>query len=204
MIYEVRTYSLKPGSVPEFEKRFGDALPHRERYSKLAAFWHTEIGPLNQVIHVWPYDDLNHRTETRAAASKDPNWPPKTSDLIVNMESEIYIPAPFMRPMGNQKLGNIYEMRIYTYQNGAIPEVLSRWGSAIKEREKHSPLAACMYSELGGLNKYVHIWPYASFEDRLRVREEASKSGTWPAPTREFLIRQENKLLVPAAFSPMH
>lgn len=51
MIYEVRTYTLKPGSVPRFEELLGAALPHRETYSKLGAFWHTEIGPLNEVIH---------------------------------------------------------------------------------------------------------------------------------------------------------
>ena len=56
MIYEVRTYSIKPGGVAEFERRFGEALPHRTKYSPLGAFWHTEIGPLNEVIHVWPYE----------------------------------------------------------------------------------------------------------------------------------------------------
>jgi hypothetical protein len=32
-------------------------LPLREKHSKLGAFWHTEFGPLNQVIHVYPYED---------------------------------------------------------------------------------------------------------------------------------------------------
>ncbi|MBI2166393.1 MAG: NIPSNAP family protein [Chloroflexi bacterium] len=204
MIYEVRTYILKPGTVPEFEKRFAETLPHREKYSRLAAFWHTEFGPLNQVVHIWPYEDLGHRTQVRAEASQDPHWPPKAADLIVTMESEIHNPAPFMRPMGNEKLGNIYEMRMYTYQYGAIPEVIKRWGAVIEEREKHSPLAACMYSEIGGLNKWVHIWPYASLEERTRIREEAAKGGKWPAPTRDLMLRQENKLLIPAPFSPMH
>ena len=77
MIYEVRTYTLKPGGVPQFEKNFGEALPHREKYSKLGAFWHTDIGPLNQVIHVWPYENLAERDQIRADAAKDPNWPPK-------------------------------------------------------------------------------------------------------------------------------
>ena len=38
MIYEMRTYTLKPGSVDTVEKIFGEALPHREKYSKLTAF----------------------------------------------------------------------------------------------------------------------------------------------------------------------
>ena len=100
MIYEVRTYDLKPGGVPIFEEAFEKALPHREKYSKLAAFFHTEIGPLNQVIHIWPYESLDQRNEVRAEAGKDPNWPPDSQGTILHMESEIFYPAPFMRPMG--------------------------------------------------------------------------------------------------------
>ena len=72
MIYEVRTYTLRPGgAVAEFEERFAKRLPLREKHSKLGAFWHTEFGPLNQVIHVYPYDDLAQRTRVREALAKD-------------------------------------------------------------------------------------------------------------------------------------
>ena len=65
MIYEVRTYTLRPGgAVAEFEERFAKRLPLREKHSKLGAFWHTEFGPLNQVIHVYPYDDLRSGRES--------------------------------------------------------------------------------------------------------------------------------------------
>ncbi len=37
MIYEVRTYTLKPGTVPEFESRFEQRHPYREKHSKLGA-----------------------------------------------------------------------------------------------------------------------------------------------------------------------
>ena len=71
MFYEVRTYTLRPGTVAEFEERFAKRLPLREKHSKLGAFWHTEVGPLNQVIHVYPYDrpatarGRAHRTSPR-------------------------------------------------------------------------------------------------------------------------------------------
>ena len=58
MIYEVRTYDLKPGAVEQAEEAFAEALPYREKYSPIAAFWHTDIGPLNQIIHVWGYEGL--------------------------------------------------------------------------------------------------------------------------------------------------
>ena len=82
MIYEVRTYDLKAGAVPQAEEAFADALPHREKYSPLAALWHTEIGPLNQIIHVWGYKDIEERTKIREVAGKDPNWTHKINFLF--------------------------------------------------------------------------------------------------------------------------
>ena len=101
------------------------------------------------------------------------------------MESEIFTPAEFMRPLGgDQALGNIYEMRTYTYQPGTMGEVLKRWTAAIPHREEYSPLAAGMSSELGGLNKWMHVWPYKDLEERNKIRAEASTNPNWPPPTR--------------------
>jgi hypothetical protein len=205
MIYEIRTYTLKPGTVPEFEARFEEALPSRQKHSELAAFWHTEAGPLNQVLHVWPYEDLKQRTEVRARAGQEPGWPPKVGEFLVSMNSEIFVPPPFSPKLGGgQKLGNIYEMRIYQYQPGTIPTVIERWGEALQGgRLDLSPIAACMSSEIGALNVWIHIWPYADLNERARIRAESRKLSTWPPKTREFLASQQTKLLIPASFSPM-
>lgn len=207
MLYEVRTYTLRPGTVAEFEDRFAKRHTLREKHSKLGAFWHTEFGTLNQVIHAWPYEDLQHRMAVRAAMAKDPELQqlPGSRDLIVAQESNIMIPAPFMRPLGSQSYGtgNVYEMRTYTYAPGDIPKVLKGWGEAIEYRETLSPLAACWYSELGALNKFVHVWAYKDLNERTRVRAESRKDGRWPAQTGVRPVQQENKLLIPAAFSPL-
>ena len=66
MIIEMRTYTVQPGSVATVEERFGQALPARAKLSPLAAFWHTEVGPLNRVIppnfqmppHTHPYSEV--------------------------------------------------------------------------------------------------------------------------------------------------
>jgi len=208
MIYEVRTYTLRPGTVAEFEERYAKRLALREKHSKLGAFWHTEVGPLNQVIHVYPYDDLQHRTAVRDALAKDTarTQIPSGREFVVAQEAEMMNPAPFMHPLGsrNYGTGNVYEMRTYTYAPGDIAKVLDGWGKAIEAREKFSPLAACWTSELGGLNKFVHTWVYKDLTERARVREESRKPGSqWPAQTGVRPIRQENKLLISAPFSPV-
>ena len=205
MIYEVRTYTLKPGSVQAYEENFEEALNERVKLSPLAAFWHTDIGPLNQVISVWPYENLEERNRIRGEAVKSGKWPPRHDDLIVNMESEIWYPAEFMRPlMGEQELGNIYEMRIYTYKPGSINEAMKKWGDAIEYREKYSKLALGMYTDIGGLNKWMHVWPYADLQDRNETRAKSMQDPNWPPPTREFIVKQENKILIASSFSPMH
>lgn len=203
MIYEIRTYDLKPRSVPEFEKRTAAMIEGRVRYSQLGGFWSTEIGPLNQVVHAWPYDDLNQRAEIRSKTVADGAWPPDNSEFILNMQSDIYLPAPFMTPLGNREIGPIYEMRIYTYAPGEVSQVMEAWAGAIEERQKYSPLAGAWYSELGGLNKWVHLWAYKSFEERTRVRAETRERGVWPPPSGVSPLKQENKILVPMSFSPM-
>lgn len=207
MLYEVRTYTLRPGSVAEFEARFAKRQPIREKHSKLGAFWHTEIGALNQVIHAWPYEDLQHRMAVREAMAKDAELQqvPSGRDLIVAQESEIMLPAPFMRPLGSRDYGtgNIYEMRIYTHAPGNIPAVIKAWSEAIDYRETFSPLAACWYSDVGGLNKWIHTWVYKDLNERARVREVSRKDGRWPAQTGFRPVHQENKILIPAPFSPL-
>src|SRR5882762_8645323 len=124
MIYEVRTYSLRTGAVGEFEDRFAKRLPLREKHSKLGAFWHTDFGPLNQVIHVYPYDDLRQRTEVRTALAQDTarNQLPGGGDLVVAQEAEIMNPAPFMHSLGSRDYGtgNVYEIRTSTSAHACV------------------------------------------------------------------------------------
>ena len=212
MIYEVRTYDLKPHSVAEVEKRFGEAYEHRKKHSLLAAFWHTEIGPLNQIIHVWGYKDLAERATIRAAAVKDGTWPPKTSEFIVSMRSEIMIPFSFSPELKPGKMGPYFEMRIYTLANGAqLPKLQALWEKGLPERTKISPLCAAWHSELGVLNQFIHIWPYKSVDERNAVRDKAKATGMWPpsvlAKTTGLppydIIKQENKIVMPSSFSPL-
>ncbi|MGE3539522.1 MAG: NIPSNAP family protein [Candidatus Tectimicrobiota bacterium] len=204
MIYEFRTYDLKPRTVPEFERAFGEKLPERLKYSPLGGLWHTEAGPLNQVLHVWPYDDVAQRSAIRAKAVADGAWPPQPREpVVINMNSEILLPAPFTRPLAPRKVGPLYELRIYQYEGGAIPKVIEAWSKAIEEREKYSPLVGAWYSEVGNLNRWFHMWAYESFEHRLAVREETRAKGVWPPAGGPVPMRQENKLLMPAACSPM-
>jgi len=204
VIYEMRTFDLKPGMGPEFAARYADALPARTRISPLGAFWQTEIGPLNQAIVVWPYEDMGERERARAEAAAAGIWPPQVADFILSEQTWILNPAPFMRPLQPAELGNVYEMRMYTVRLGKMPDVLRIWGAAIAERETLSPLAAGWTTDVGPASIWIHVWPYTDLAERARVRASAGQLKGWPPPARELYTHQENKILVPAAFSPLH
>jgi hypothetical protein len=204
MIYEIRTYGITVGNQAEVEKRIAEAYEHRKKYSELAAFWHTEIGPLNEIVHVWPYRDLAERARIRAEAAKDPNWPPKISEFIRTMHSEILVPFPFAQLLPPGKYGPIYEMRTYTCKLGTLPDTMKSWEPKVPERVKLSPLIVAGGVDLGEVNRFIHIWAYTSLDQRAAVRAKSAQLGIWP-PTggAQRLLTMANKILMPAAFSPM-
>lgn len=204
MIYEFRTYTLRPGTLPEFLKRFGDALPRRQHFSKLAAFWFTDIGPLNQVIHVWPYENSLDRTRIRAEAVKDGSWPPNTGEFILTMNAEIFEPMSFSPMLGTSGSGRIFEMCTTTVKPFTMPRLIQRWNERLPERLKLSPLLGAFATDVGELNRLTHIWSYKSPGERAAVKEAAVASYLWPICSDDIVIDEQTKILSSASFSPIH
>jgi hypothetical protein len=211
MIYEVVTTTYKPGTVADAEARFAETYEHRKKHSELAVFWHTEIGPLNQTVAVWPYASLEERARVCAAVAKDAKCAPKLNDLIVRELSDIVTPTPFSPEIKPGKMGPYFEMRTYTVPAGEIPLMLENWAIAMPRRLPFSPVFAVWYTEIGGMNKWSHIWPYPSLNARAETRAKLGPAGAWPPSAiakkegrkPESFLEQENKILMPAKFSPV-
>ncbi len=96
-LYELRWYRTQVGKAPEWLGHFKAALPVREKYSPIVGLWQTEMGQLNEVVHLWAYRDLNERVGVRAKTSQDPQWQAflgKGYPLLLEMKSIILSPAP--------------------------------------------------------------------------------------------------------------
>lgn len=103
MIVEQRTYTTHPGKIAEYFKHYeAEGLAVQKAIlGRMVGFYQTELGPLNQIVHMWAYTDLNERAERRAKLFADPAWKaylPKITPLLVSMESKILLPAPFFKP----------------------------------------------------------------------------------------------------------
>jgi len=205
MIFEMRTYLLKPGSVAQVEELFGASMPGRAKLSPLSGFWRTEVGTLNQIIHIWAYENTGERDRIRAEAVKTGVWPPKIADFVLDMESKILHPAPFSPLFEPGEHGGIYEFRTYNYGPGAIPKVIEAWSPRIKDRTAVSPLIFAGFTDIGPLNQWVHVWAYRNMGERERLRGQAMKPGSWPPPRDPSVVlhRQQSLFAVPAKFSPL-
>jgi hypothetical protein len=95
-MYELRWYRTQTGKAGEWLNHFKAIMPTREKYSRRVGLWQTEMGQLNEVVHLWAYRDLNDRVATRAKVAQDPEWQAflgKATPLLAHMQSTILVPT---------------------------------------------------------------------------------------------------------------
>ena len=210
MIHELRTYTLKPNRAADFVKltrKVGFEI--RSKHSKCLGYWTSEIGDLNQVVHLWEYDDWTHRTQTRVALAEDKEWQrdfvSRARKCHIRQESTVLIPSdvwPFTPGTGN----GVYEMRYYRLYPGKVAEWLAIFGKGLAARAKYSKPVGVWSSELGGLNMVYHMWGYPDLQARADVRKQAAADSAWTDTVKglgPLMLEMNAKILIQTSFSPM-
>ncbi|XP_015592759.1 protein NipSnap [Cephus cinctus] len=96
--YEIRSYSLKPGTMIEWGNNWARAINYRRNNNEAFAGFFSQIGRLYNVHHIWCYKDLQSRKETRESAWRSPGWDEcvaYTVPLIREMHSRVLNPTSF-------------------------------------------------------------------------------------------------------------
>jgi hypothetical protein len=113
MIYELRTYTVKPGALGDMIKAASTVSRdiRGDDYGKLEGYWSTEIGPLNQVMHLWSYGNFEERARLRGELAKNPRWSSEYLPLIrpLLMRQEVRLLNAVKAPVAPASMGNIYE-----------------------------------------------------------------------------------------------
>ena len=101
----------------------------------------------------------------------------------------------------------IIEQRTYSLQIGAVPQYLTLYeeeGLAI-QRPILGRMVGYFSTEIGALHQIVHMWAYKDMNERTERRARLTADPRWKEyvkKTRPLQISQENKILIPAPFSP--
>lgn len=210
MIYELRTYTVKPGTAPVVAKNAGTVARgiRGDDYGKLEGYWLTEIGPLNQVMHLWSYSDLNERARLRAALSQNERWTAEYLPLIREnlVRQDIRLLNRIAGPAKPDGEGNIYELRNYRLRPGQVKKWADLFMGALPIREKYSKLVGLWSTEAGQPNEVCHIWAYKDLKARAEARAAATKDPEWQAFLKAggpLIEEMWSTAMLPAAHSPL-
>ncbi|HUG37812.1 MAG TPA: NIPSNAP family protein, partial [Candidatus Limnocylindrales bacterium] len=183
--------------------------PIRHRHSRCVAYWATEVGELNQAVHLWEYDDFAHRTRVRAALAADSEWQekflPAIRPCLLHQVSAVLIPSDVW-PFTPASHG-IYELRYYKLLPGRVGEWLAKFRTGLAARAKYGNTPVGVWTaELGSLNMVYHLWGYADLQDRADVRKTFADDPVWTEVVRTaspLMLEMNTKILIATDFSPL-
>ena len=210
MIHELRTYTLKPGTVPKALEASGTVarqIRGGDKYGKLEGHWSSEIGILNQYVHMWQFDSLNEmqrlRTELADLAAWQEEYIPLIRPHILKQDIRILQPVFDMKyPEGDQ---NFHELRTYRLKPGKAAEWASRMEEAMPTREKYSKNLGLWINKFPNPNEVTHLWAYKSWQERIEARAKSQVDPVW----KDFLDyagplieEMHSMILLPSNYSP--
>jgi NIPSNAP len=211
MIYELRTYTVKPGTLADMVKAASTVSKdiRGNNFGKLEGYWSTEIGALNQVLHMWSYNDLNERAKLRAELGKNARWASEYIPLIrpILVRQEVRLLNAIKPPVAPATTGNVYELRNYRAKPlGAVRQWAEAFTAALPAREKYSKIVGFWQTEAGQPNEVCHIWAYPSLNARAEARAAAAKDPAWReflGKGPQFLEEMHATIMLPAPHSPL-
>jgi hypothetical protein len=104
MLYELRTYSVMPGKLPDLNKRFAEiTLGYFKKYNiQVVGFWTNEIGGASdQLFYILAYESLADREKKWGAFVADQERLAKFAEtekngpLVRRMTAQILRPTPY-------------------------------------------------------------------------------------------------------------
>ena len=102
MIIEMRTYTIRTGKLKEFINIYDKEIReiHTNILGNQIGFFYSEIGVLNQVIHLYGYSSFEDRQKRREILSKNDNflkYIENVKDLIISQTNQLLLPTDFSK-----------------------------------------------------------------------------------------------------------
>ncbi|CAM4048479.1 NIPSNAP family protein [Bordetella tumbae] len=105
MLYDVRTYTCRPGTIKKHLALYAEhGYEIQSRHlGKPLAYMQTETGNVNSYMHIWVYQDAADRAARRQALQSDPEWASyltKSAEAgyVVSQENRLMTPVAFFKP----------------------------------------------------------------------------------------------------------
>ena len=210
MIFELRVYTVKPGTVNQVLEASGTVareIRGGDDYGKLEGHWASEIGTLNQYVHLWSYQNLPTMLRLRKELSAKQEWKKEYIPLIRPhlLRQDITLLEPVIDMKSPEGEDNFHELRTYQLRPGVAGEWSKRMAKAIPVREKYSKNLGLWTSITPDPNRVTHLWSYANWEERNQARKDSRADPEWKeflSYARPFMEIMESMILTPSPWSP--
>jgi|TARA_B110000444_G_scaffold86016_1_gene81310 hypothetical protein len=99
-IFELRTYTLHVGKLAQAIQIYNElGWPALKKYNKnIVRYFIGDVGALNQIIHVWQFEDDNKRRELWATIYADKDFIKFATEfrpLVLTQENKLMTAAPW-------------------------------------------------------------------------------------------------------------
>jgi hypothetical protein len=211
MINELRMYSTKPGKmkhVVNASATVAQKIRNGDTYGKLIGHWSSEIGRMNQYVHMWEYNDVEEMRRLRSELASREDWRTEFVPLVgpYILAQEIRLLRPLINIKKPITKSNIYELKIIKLNIGQVKKWSKLFIDIISNIEGKSLNIGIWNTELQDPNEIISIWSHPDIENMSKYWCSLENNNDWKSFNnfQENAVKYEESIILsPSVCSPL-
>jgi hypothetical protein len=167
-LYELRTYNVKPKAMSQFIRLTNEWIHLRTQASPLIGYWTTELGGINQVVHMWEYESLSQRQAVRVGLSTNQEWIENYFSIATKMwDSQTNAVMTPILELQTPAGSGVYELR-KSFLQATSP--YRKADGKLLERQPRTDggfLVGAWETVVGDMPGFYELWQYPSLDHVL-------------------------------------
>ncbi|MFD4840948.1 NIPSNAP family protein [Achromobacter sp. NPDC058515] len=189
-IVDFRVYTMCSGGADEFLRLAKlHMLPVQVRHlGQPLAFYKTEIGQQEEVMHLWGFQSLADMEQRRAFRDTDSEWGTylrESDGLIARQENTVLYQAPLRINQDHARCDGltVVQIKATTVKRGRMKDLVSAYEESILPvlDEHRVGIAGIYTSEVGSLNRFVQITAHENYGAIESFNQNLAASSEWLA-----------------------
>jgi hypothetical protein len=195
MINELRMYTTRPGKMKDVvnaSATVAQKIRGGDTYGKLIGHWWSEIGKMNQYVHMWEYKDPEEMRRLRSELAAKEDWKNKFVPLVGPniLTQEIRLLRPLTEIKKPVNSSNIYELKIIKLNIGQSAKWAKKFLEIVGLIENSSINIGIWNTELQDPNEIISLWSHPNLENMSKYWYDLESNKDW----NDFNNYQENSV----------
>ncbi|MBT3938079.1 MAG: hypothetical protein HOF44_00050 [Pelagibacterales bacterium] len=195
MINELRMYTTRPGKMKDVvnaSATVAQKIRGGDTYGKLIGHWWSELGKMNQYVHMWGYKDPEEMRRLRSELAAKEDWKNKFVPLVAPhiLTQEIRLIRPLTEIKKPVNGSNIYELKIIKLNIGQSAKWAKKFLEIVGLIENSSINIGIWNTELQDPNEIISLWSHPNLENMSKYWYDLQSNKDW----NDFNNYQENSV----------